>query len=212
MNSPTLIDPRNTIPPTRIGISMLRQWKMVLAVALGAAGVLFMLIGGRQPQYQAEASLRLRTYDDKGPDFSKLVKHTGGEANSILYVLNAHRVDMKSSRFLDFFYVQLSPEEREDFVAPPANPAAMDRILGILSSTPPTISGGPGDKTRVPFRKLCETADVDFVKGSLTLKVSVKHHDPEQAAALATAWVKAYAEYAGQEEGASPHLVSIYRP
>ncbi len=191
---------------------MLRQWKMVLAMALGAAGIVFILIGGRQPQYLAEASLMMRMHDDKVFNFDQIVDNTGGESNRILYMLNNHRVEMKSRRFLDFFYVQLSPSERDDFVAPQANPAAMDRILGILSSTPPTISGGPGDKARVPFRKLCETADVDFIKGSLTLKVSVKHHDPEQAAALANAWVKAYAEYAEQEEGARPHLASIYRP
>ncbi len=187
-----------------------RRWKAALIVAGSIAGLLLILMLGRQPQYLAEANLMMRMHDDKVFNFDKVVNNTGGESNSILYMLNNHRVEMKSRRFLDFFYSRLAPTERDAFVAPPARPTVVSQIFDKLSSTPPPISGRAEDQAKQPFMKLCETVGVDFIKETLILKVSVKHHSPEQAASLANAWVKAYVEYVGHEDGASTRSASVF--
>ena len=174
------------------------------------AGLLLIILLGKQPQYLTEANLMMRMRDDKVFNFDKVVDNTGGESNSILYMLNNHRVEMKSRRFLNFFFTRLAPTEQAAFVAPPVKPTLVSKVFESLSSAPPAINGTAEDRSKAAFMILCETVGVDFIKETMILKVSVKHHSAEQAANLANSWVKAYVEYVGHEDGASTRAASTF--
>ncbi len=180
-----------------------RRWKSASIIAALLAGLMLAFMIGKQPEYQADANLMLQIHDDKVFNFEKVVEHTGAETNSMLFNINNHRIGMKSRRFLDFFYGQLAPTERGALIAPPAHPTLVTQIMGKLSSPKINPNLKPEEVEKGKFLALCETANVDFLKETLIIKVSTRHHDAEQAALLANTWVKTYVEYVGHDDGAA---------
>ena len=189
---------------------ILRRWKISALLASLLCGVLLFLLLGRQPEYLAEANLIMRIRDDKIFNFERVVDNSSSEASNVLMLLNNHRVEMKSRRFLDFFHAQLTPQQRTEWVAPPAHPALVPQLLGRFTSAPVVAGQTPEEIEKAAFLEICDKAVVDFIKETLILKVAVRHHEAPLAASLANQWVKSYMDYVAHEENASTRQASIF--
>ena len=204
-----------TVAPNRIILEdmvrcILRHWKISALLAGLACGVLLFFMLGRQPEYLAEANVMMRIRDDKVFNFERVVDNSSSEASNIIMLLNNHRVEMQSHRFLEFFLSKLTPEQLASLVAPPAKPTLVSRFMEAVLPAPATAGLTAQEIQRQRFLEICDKAKVDFIKETLILKVAVRHHEAGLAATLANGWAQAYMDYVAHEEGASTRQASVF--
>lgn len=188
---------------------ILSRWRCAAAAACFAALFVFLLMTGKVPQYAADASLLMRIHDDKIFNFDRVVDNNG-EAHSAPFLLNSHRVQLKSRRFLEAFYASLTPIDRADFLAPPDKVPFVARALAALKPAPPPSQLSMEDQRREDFIAMLEPSTVDFIKETFLIKVTARHHRADMAARLANAWVRAYIDYVGQDENSNSLKASAF--
>jgi polysaccharide biosynthesis transport protein len=203
--------PARTIALEDIVRCIIARWKSGLFFALLASAAVFLFMTGKVPQYAAEASIVMRINDDKVFNFDKVVNNNG-ESHSAPFMLNNHRVQLKSRRFLEYFCTSLTPQERAVFLAPPAKTPLATRLMEKLRSAPPPSTLSPEEQEREDFIAMLEPSTVDFIKETYILRITARHHDAATAAQLANAWVRAYIDYVGREENATAlHATAFLR-
>ena len=208
---------QNSLPPAPRSISVedmvrciLRRWKISALLAGLVCSVLLFFLLGRQPEYLAEANVMMRIRDDKVFNFERVVDNSSSEASNILMLLNNHRVEMQSHRFLEFFLSRLTAEQRAAIVAPPAKPALVSRLMQAIQPTPVPAGLTEEEIQKRQFLEICEKAKVDYIKETLILKVAARHHDAGVAAIMANEWAKAYMDYVAHEESSSTRQASVF--
>lgn len=196
--------PVRTISLEDIIRCVMRRWKAAaITGAIAGAGV-FLLLTSKVPEYQAEASVLMRMRDDKVFTFDPVVDNSN-EATGAPFLLNNHRIQLKSRQFLEYFWKHLPEADRTAFLAAPEKLPLIPKLMAMLpqKAAPAVPGGSPEQAAMNRFAAACSTAGVDFIKETLMVKVTLRHHSPAVAAHMANAWVNAYMKYVGEEENAT---------
>lgn len=183
---------------------VMRRWKAAAITGAVAGAGIFLLLTSKVPEYQAEASVLMRMRDDKVFTFDPVVDNSN-EATGAPFLLNNHRIQMKSRQFLEYFWKHLPEADRAAFLAPPAKLPLIPKLMAMLpEKAAPSVAGASPEQAAMnSFAAACSTAGVDFIKETLMVKVTLRHHSPTVAAHMANAWVNAYMNYVGEEENAT---------
>ncbi len=209
---PAAATPVHAVAPAACLVSLediirtaIRHWKTAALVAtLVALPVLFFLLC-RTKQYQAEASLIVRLRDAKVFNFERIVDNSG-EAAGALFMLNNHKIQLKSRNFLEYLHRTAPAADVDALLAPPAHPGMVDRLLGFLPGK--AAHGSPEQVRHAAFLTAMEGVKVDYVKESHILSASLRHHDPAVAARIANFFVTGYLGYLAEEEKSSARDVA----
>ncbi|MFM2167674.1 MAG: hypothetical protein RIS79_2045 [Verrucomicrobiota bacterium] len=216
-----VFDPHAFLPPVKPGefdvqslisipdlIRYIRKrWFLgALAGLLLGIGV-FYYLGMGMKIYQAESQilLSLKTDNPFGLD---------GVSNSIVsdlsapMLVNNHRTEMTSRRFMEYF-ADHYPQTTVEVVAKRESETLgrKDQFLKLLGLYKP---GKPAPARETFIEILSSNVAVEPLKESHVLRVQVRDRDPELAASLANRYVEFYIEYVGDNEAQLSEDASDY--
>ncbi|MGV3660747.1 MAG: hypothetical protein ACO1TE_11205, partial [Prosthecobacter sp.] len=167
-----------------------------LGLLMGA--FVFYYLGMGAKVYDAEASLLLRIQDGSVVNFDTLTSHGGAGELSAPQLMNNHRMELLSRRFLSFFYDHFDAAKRDAFLKKETSMLSRkDELLKMAGLYKP---GTPGDPRETFIDIMLSNVRVEPVKESHVLRVQVRDHDPQLAADFANRYVEEYIRYVGEQE------------
>jgi len=168
----------------------------VLGLMLGAAT--FYLLGMGVKIYEAESQLLLRIQDSSPVDIDGTVSRGPGELSAV-QLINNHRAELLSRRYLSYFYDHFSAKERDALLEREANSLSrkdeLMKLLGLFKA------GKLGDPRERFINFMIANARVEPLKESHVLRVQIRDRDPQTAADLANHYIEDYTRYVAEEEG-----------
>lgn len=219
--APTQFDPRAIPPPTFSGeegfqtvISitdliryMRKRWWIGALLGLPLAAAAFILLGTGPNIYQAESQLLLRLQDANVFNFDELAG-TGVTELSAPMLVNNHRTEMKSRRFLEFFFGRFPEDRRAAYIEREATTLGRkDQLLKKLGLYKP---GTRGEDIDIFADSIADSIEVEPLKESHILKIQFRDRDPELAAFIANRYVEDYIGYVTEQEHDLTKSVSDY--
>ncbi|HEY1050458.1 MAG TPA: hypothetical protein VGE39_11905, partial [Prosthecobacter sp.] len=210
--SSPVFDPRAFLPPVNprdfevqplISIAdvfgyIRKRWLRGAFLGLLLAAFTFYYLGMGAKVYDAEASLLLRIQDGNVFNFDTLTSRGGAGELSAPQLMNNHRMELLSRRFLSFFYDHFDPATRDAFLKKEASLLSRkDELLKMVGLYKP---GTPGDPRETFIDIMLSNVRVEPVKESHVLRVQVRDHDPKLAADFANKYVEEYIRYVGEQE------------
>ena len=184
-----------------------KRWFIGALVGLLIGIGLFYYLGMGMKIYQAESQilLSLKTDNPFGLD---------GVSNSIVsdlsapMLVNNHRTEMTSRRFMEYF-ADHYPQTAVEVVAKRESETLgrKDQLLKLLGLYKP---GTPAPARETFIEILAGNVAVEPLKESHVLRVQVRDRDPELAASLANRYVEFYIEYVGDNEAQLSEDASDY--
>lgn len=207
-----VFDPRAFLPPVNprdfevqplISIAdvfgyIRKRWLRGALLGLLMAAFTFYYLGMGAKVYDAEASLLLRIQDGNVFNFDTLTSRGGAGELSAPQLMNNHRMELLSRRFLSFFYDHFDPATRDAFLKKETSLLSRkDEIMKLVGLYKP---GKPGDPRETFIDILLSNVRVEPVKESHVLRVQVRDHDPKLAADFANKYVEDYIRYVGEQE------------
>lgn len=184
-----------------------KRWKMGALIALPLAALTFIALGTGKKVYEAEARLLLRIQDTNVFKFGDLAGANVTEISAPMLV-NNHRAELKARRFIDYIYSNISPEDREAFLAEYASkPSWKDPIKKFLGLTAPAKPLPPEELFAA---KLSEATRVEPLKDSHILRVQIRAGDSALAARLANKYIEDYITYVAEQELTQTHAETGY--
>lgn len=167
-----------------------------LGLLLGAFAFYYLGMGVKI--YEAESQLLLRIQDANVFNFDSMATR-GVTELSAPQLINNHRTELLSRRFLSHFYDHFDPRKRDAFIEREANALSRkDELLKLLGLYKP---GTPGDPRESFIDLLISDVRVEPLKESHVLRVQVRNRDPKLAADLANSYVEEYIHYVAEQEG-----------
>lgn len=167
-----------------------------LGLLLGAFTFYYLGMGAKV--YDAEASLLLRIQDGNVFNFDTLTSRGGAGELSAPQLMNNHRMELLSRRFISFFYDHFDPATRDAFLKKETSMLSRkDEMLKLVGLYKP---GTPGDPRETFIDIMLSNVRVEPVKESHVLRVQVRDHDPKLAAEFANKYVEEYIHYVGEQE------------
>lgn len=168
-----------------------------LLLALPLAAGVFYLLGMGPNVYEAEAKLRLRLQDTNVFNFNEMGRQ-GVTELSAPQLINNHLTEIKSRRYVDFFYGRFDPVKRDVFIADELSTLGRkDQLLKMLGMYVPRKPAPPMD---VFAGSLVEAVRVEPQKESHILRILVRNRDPKLAADLANGYAQEYMRFFGEQE------------
>ena len=184
-----------------------KRWFIGALVGLLVGIGVFYYLGMGMKIYQAESQilLSLKTDNPFGLD---------GVSNSIVsdlsapMLVNNHRTEMTSRRFMEYF-ADHYPQTAVEVVARRESETLgrKDQLLKLLGLYKP---GTPAPARETFIEILSGNVAVEPLKESHVLRVQVRDRDPELAASLANRYVEFYIEYVGDNEAQLSEDASDY--
>lgn len=207
-----VFDPRAFLPPVNprdfevqplISIAdvfgyIRKRWLRGALLGVLMAAFTFYYLGMGAKVYDAEASLLLRIQDGNVFNFDTLTSRGGAGELSAPQLMNNHRMELLSRRFLSYFYDHFDPATRDAFLKKETSLLSRkDELLKLVGLYKP---GTPGDPRETFIDILLSNVRVEPVKESHVLRVQVRDHDPKLAADFANKYVEEYIRYVGEQE------------
>lgn len=167
----------------------------LLGMLLGA--FVFYYLGMGAKIYEAESQLLLRIQDANIFNFESMATR-GPTEMSAPQLINNHRTELLSRRFLSYFYDHFPAEKRDAFLKREANSLSRkDELLKLVGLYTP---GKPGDPRETFIDLMISEVRVEPLKESHVLRVQVRDHEARLAADLANSYVEQYIGYVGDQE------------
>jgi len=175
-----------------------KRWLRGALLGLLMGAFVFYYLGMGAKVYDAEASLLLRIQDSNVFNFDTLTSRGGVGELSAPQLMNNHRMELLSRRFLSFFYDHFDPATRDAFLRKQAGLLSRkDQLLKMAGLYKP---GTPGDPRETFIDTMLSNVRVEPLKESHVLRVQVRDHDPKLAAEFANKYVEEYIRYVGEQE------------
>ncbi|MEM0969977.1 MAG: hypothetical protein AAGJ31_11540, partial [Verrucomicrobiota bacterium] len=203
---PTVAVPTRSVISVEDLVRYLKQfWK--LGVLAGAAVFLgtFLFLAGGAPQYLSSTHLRVEMLSK---DQSLLGEHTVVE-NFPHFLVNTHKLGLKTRAFQDFVFERLDPRDRGDFLQDTgyAKPLLLQGSEwlssqvegwkeGVLALLVPSSKGsGDGWERELFVEKLNDCLRITELKESHVIRVDVTGPNRALVAGLANQYVRLYVDY-----------------
>ncbi|HYF34331.1 MAG TPA: hypothetical protein VD994_03485 [Prosthecobacter sp.] len=179
-----------------VGYMRQRGW-LGLLIALPVAALAFFVLGMGAKVYEAEAKLRLRLQDTNVFNFNEMGR-TGVTELSAPMLVNNHLTEIKSRKFVDYFYDRFPADRRDAFIE--AESHSLGRKDQLLKALGLYRAGKPGIPREVFAEALGTSVRVEPQKESHILRIQVRNLDPRMAADIANSYVREYIRFYGEQE------------
>jgi uncharacterized protein involved in exopolysaccharide biosynthesis/Mrp family chromosome partitioning ATPase len=175
-----------------------KRWLRAAVLGMMLAAFTFYYLGMGVKIYEAESQLLLRIQDAGPINFDGMPTRGPGELSAV-QLLNNHRAELISRRYLSFFYDHFPAAERDAMLDREAHSLSRkDELLKLMGMYTP---GKPGDPRETFINLLIANVRVEPIKESHVLRVQIRDRDPKTAADLANHYIKEYTRYVAEEEG-----------
>lgn len=167
----------------------------VLGILLGA--FTFYYLGMGIKIYEAESQLLLRIQDGNTFNFDSMATR-GVTELSAPQLINNHRSEMLSRRFISHFYDHFPAAQRDAFLKREANTLGRkDELLKLVGLYTPRK---PGDQRESFIDLMLANVRVEPLKESHVLRLQVRDSDPRLAAGFANRYAEEYIHYVSEQE------------
>lgn len=175
-----------------------KRWLRGAVLGLLLAALTFYYLGMGVKIYEAESQLLLRIQDASPVDIDGAVSRGPGELSAV-QLINNHRAELLSRRYLNYLFDHFPAKERDAFLEREANSLSRkDELMKLLGLYKP---GKPGDPRERFINLMISNVRVEPLKESHVLRVQVRDRDPQTAADLANHYTEEYTRYVAEEEG-----------
>jgi len=175
-----------------------KRWLRAAVLGLLLGAFAFYYLGMGVKIYEAESQLLLRIQDANVFNFESMATR-GVTELSAPQLINNHRTELLSRRFLSHFYDHFDPRKRDDYLQREATSLSRkDELMKVLGLYKP---GKPGDPRESFIDLMLASVRVEPLKDSHVLRVQVRDRDPGLAADLANRYVEEYIHYVAEQEG-----------
>ncbi len=207
-----VFDPRAFLPPINpqdfevqslISLSdvigyIRKRWLRGAMLGLMLAAFTFYYLGMGVKIYEAESQLLLRIQDSSPVDMDNTISRGPGELSAV-QLINNHRAELLSRRYLSYFYDHFPAQERDALLDREATSLSRkDELMKLVGMYQP---GKPGDPRERFINLMIANARVEPLKESHVLRVQIRDRDPQTAADLANHYTDEYTRYVAEEEG-----------
>ena len=170
-------------------------WKRGLLVAAPVAALAFFFLGFGTPVYEAESMLKINLQDSQLANVSG--QGSGGFSElSVPMIINNHRTGLKSRRYVDYLFNQLSPSERTAFIGETGTLGLKSRIFIALGISSPPKAVPPEELFAA---KIDKAVRIEPVKESHILRIQLRDSSSQRAAELANQYVNFYIDYVADD-------------
>lgn len=177
-----------------------KRWKLAVAIALPAAIAAFVAIGMGKKEYEAEARLLLRIQDTNVFNFNEMAQNRITELSAPMLV-NNHRSELKSRRYVNFLWDSLPEKDRMAFIAEDLKKngvrswhRALREKLGLAEPLRPLAAQD------LFGARMEKAVRVEPLKESHVLRIQVRHENPVLASTVANHFVEDYIRYVSEQE------------
>lgn len=175
-----------------------KRWLRGAVLGLMLAAFTFYYLGMGVKIYEAESQLLLRIQDANPFNFDAMSTRGVTELSAV-QLINNHRSELLSGRFLGHFYERFPAQERDALLDREAHSMSRkDELLKLLGLYKPGKLGDPRERF---IDLMIANVRVEPVKESHLLKVQIRDKDPKLAAELANRFVEEYTHYVAEQEG-----------
>ena len=175
-----------------------KRWLRGAVLGLILAAFTFYFLGMGVKIYEAESQLLLRIQDANPFNFEGMASRGPSEL-SAAQLINNHRAELLSRRYLSHFYDHFPAQQRDALLDREAHSLGrkdeLMKLLGLYKE------GKPGDPRERFINLMIANARVEPLKESHVLRVQVRDRDPQLAADLANRYVEEYTHYVAEQEG-----------
>ena len=175
-----------------------KRWLRGAMLGLLLGAFVFYYLGMGVKIYEAESQLLLRIQDANVFNFEAMSTR-GVTELSAPQLINNHRTELLSRRFLSHFYEHFPAAQRDPYLLREANSLSRkDELLKLVGLYKP---GKPGDPRERFIDLMLASVRVEPLKESHVLRVQVRDRDPQLAADFANRYVEEYIHYVADQEG-----------
>lgn len=174
-----------------------KYWAGGAFIGLLLAALVFYFLGMGAKIYEAESQLLLRIQDSNVFNFESMSTR-GVTELSAPQLINNHRTELLSRRFMSHFYDHFDAARRDAFLDRETKSLGrMDELLKLAGMYKP---GKPGDPREHFIDLMTANVRVEPLKESHVLRVQVRDRDPRLAADFANQYVEEYIHYVAEQE------------
>lgn len=175
-----------------------KRWLRGAIVGIVLAAFTFYYLGMGVKIYEAESQLLLRIQDANPFNFDAMSTRGVTELSAV-QLINNHRSELLSGRYLSHFYDRFPAQERDALLDREAHSLSRkDELLKLLGLYKPGKLGDPRERF---IDLMIANVRVEPVKESHLLRVQIRDKDPKLAAELANRFVEEYTHYVAEQEG-----------
>ncbi|MBL9176550.1 MAG: hypothetical protein JNM65_00730, partial [Verrucomicrobiaceae bacterium] len=184
-----------------------KYWAGGAFIGLLLAALVFYFLGMGAKIYEAESQLLLRIQDSNVFNFESMSTR-GVTELSAPQLINNHRTELLSRRFMSHFYDHFDAARRDAFLDRETKSLGrMDELLKLAGMYKP---GKPGDPREHFIDLMTANVRVEPLKESHVLRVQVRDRDPRLAADFANQYVEEYIHYVAEQESKLSADASTY--
>ncbi|MHB1080425.1 MAG: exopolysaccharide transport family protein [Prosthecobacter sp.] len=175
-----------------------KRWLRGALLGLMLAAFTFYYLGMGVKIYEAESQLLLRIQDANPFNFDAMSARGVTELSAV-QLINNHRAELLSGRFLSHFYDHFPAKERDALLDREAHSLSRkDELMKLLGLYKPGKLGDPRERF---IDLMIANVRVEPLKESHMLRVQIRDRDPKLAAELANRFVEEYTHYVAEQEG-----------
>ncbi|HRH94807.1 MAG TPA: hypothetical protein PLB55_02675 [Prosthecobacter sp.] len=184
-----------------------KRWLRGAMLGMLLAAFTFYYLGMGVKIYEAESQLLLRIQDANVFNFDAMATR-GVTELSAPQLINNHRTELLSRRFLSHFYDTFPAAQRDAFLEREANSLGRkDQLLKMLGLYKPGRLGEPRERF---VDLMIANVRVEPLKESHVLRVQIRDRDPHLAADFANRYIEEYIHYVADQEGQLSADASTY--
>ena len=175
-----------------------KRWLRGAMVGIILAAFTFYYLGMGVKIYEAESQLLLRIQDANVFNFDAMANR-GTTELSAPQLINNHRAELLSRRFLSYFYDHFPAVKRDAFLDREAHSLSRkDELMKLVGLYQPGKLGDPRERF---IDMMISNTRVEPLKESHVLRVQIRDRDPQLAADFANSYVEQYTHYVADQEG-----------
>lgn len=175
-----------------------KRWLRAAVLGAMLAAFTFYFLGMGVKIYEAESQLLLRIQDGNVFNFDAMASR-GVTELSAPQLLNNHRAELFSRRFVAYFYDHFPAATRDAFLDREAHSLGRkDQLLKLVGLYQPGKLGDPRERF---IDSMISNVRVEPLKESHLLRVQIRDRDPKLAAEFANRYVEEYIHYVADQEG-----------
>ena len=174
-----------------------KRWQRGALLGLVLGAYAFCWLGLSVKIYEAEAQLLLRIQDANVFNFESMSTR-GVTELSAPQLINNHRSELLSRRFLGHFYEHFPADLRQEVLK--RESSTLSRIQLLLKLVGLYKPGQPGDPRETFIELVFDAVRVEPLKESHVLRVQVRDRNPRLAADFANRYAEEYISYVAEQE------------
>ncbi len=175
-----------------------KRWLRGAMLGFLLAAATFYILGMGTKIYEAESQMLLRIQDGSVIDIDGKLARGPGELSAV-QLINNHRAELLSRRYLSYLYDHFPAAERDALLDREAHSLGRkDELLKLVGLYKPGKLGDPRERF---INLMIANARVEPLKESHVLRIQIRDRDPQLAADLANHYVEQYTHYVAEQEG-----------